>query len=473
MRAASSYSEFLHLVRPQFRGRLIEPGDRDYEVNRRVFNAAVDRHPAVIARCATTSDVRLAVRTAGQLGLHPAIRGGGHSVAGWSTSDGLLIDLSAMKDIQIDRAAGIVRVSPGATWGELDSATAPFGLAVPGGIISTTGVAGLTLGGGVGWLVRKYGLTCDNLVSAIMTAADGRLLELSDEDHPDLFWAIRGGGGNFGVVTQFTFRARPVSQVFGGSVTFEHAAGRKLLHHYRAVSERLTEDCTASIGLGRRPDGRPAVSLLFCHLGDPAELVELQAAIADCGEPLENSARWRSYLTMQSLLDDSFPPGRRAYWRSYFLTGLGEEVVETLLDGSDRAPSPFSSVLIERYTGAASRVAVDATAFPHRREPYNVHILACWTDSADDQANIAWADAFWQALRPHSRGAVYGNFLGQEGDQRVRAAYGHNHDRLLAVKRTYDPDNMFRMNNNIVPGSSEGDATRHHMRMLKLEARQS
>jgi FAD/FMN-containing dehydrogenase len=461
MPAASSYSQFIGLVRPQFQGRLLEPTDTDYHNARTVFNAAIDRHPAVIARCATADDVALAIRCAGTLGLHPAIRGGGHSVAGWSTTDGLVIDLSAMKSIRIDRAAGFVRAGAGATWGELDRVTAQFGLAVPGGIISTTGIAGLTLGGGVGWLVRKYGLSCDNLVSAVIVTSDGRSLRASDTDNADLFWALRGGGGNFGVVTEFTYRLHPVATVFGGRVVFDFAKGEALLNQYREFSESLPEDCTASIGFGQRPDGRPVVSMLFCHLGQPEDLGRLRQAIADCGPPLENSAQARSYVSMQRLLDDSFPPGRRAYWRSYYLSGLGGGAIAALLEWSRRAPSPFSSVLLERYTGAASRVAVDGTAFPHRAEPYNVHILACWTDASDDDENFAWADAFWRALRPYTRGAVYANFLGDEGDARIRAAYGGNYDRLVELKRAYDPANMFRLNNNIDPGRRPRMASRH------------
>jgi len=440
---------------------LIEPADQDYESARTVFNATVERYPAVIARCATANDVVLAIRGARTLGLHPAIRGGGHSVAGWSTTDGLVIDLSAMKGIRIDQRARVARVDAGVTWGELDCATARFGLAVPGGIISTTGIAGLTLGGGVGWLVRKYGLTCDNLVSAVIVTADGCSLHVCDTDNVDLFWALRGGGGNFGVVTEFTYRLHPVATVFGGRVVFDFARGEALLNHYREFSESLSEDCTASISFARRADGRPVVSLLFCHLGQLQDLGCLQKAITDCGPPLENSAQARSYVTMQRLLDDSFPSGRRNYWRSYYLSSLDDGAIAALLEWSHRAPSPFSSVLLERYTGAASRVAVGGTAFPHRAEPYNVHILACWTEPPDDHENIAWADAFWRVLRPYSCGAVYVNFLGDEGEERVRAAYGGNYDRLAEGKRMYDPANMFRLNNNIDPERRPRVTSRH------------
>jgi FAD/FMN-containing dehydrogenase len=439
-------------LRAALRGQVLAPGDAEYEQARRVYNAMVDRRPAAIVRCAGTDDVRAAVAFAREHGWHPAVRGGGHSVAGHSVCDGgLVIDLSAMKGIRVDPAARLARVEGGVTWGELDRETAAFGLAAPGGIVSTTGVAGLTLGGGVGWLVRKHGLSCDNLAAAEVVTAGGELLRASDGEHPDLFWALRGGGGNFGVATSFTFRLHPVGTVLGGMVLHPRGRAGDVLRFYREFTADAPDSLTTSAGLLTSPEGVPLVALVACWAGPPREGEAVLRPLRAFGQPVQDGIAPLSFPLMQRLMDGAFPAGRRNYWKAGFLDALTDAAIDTVVAQAARAPSPHTAVLLESYTGAAARVAPGATAYPHRGAPYNLHLFSAWTDPAGDAASVGWTRDAWEALAPFSTGGAYVNFLGDEGDERVRAAYGANLARLAEAKRVYDPANLFRRNQNVRP----------------------
>jgi FAD/FMN-containing dehydrogenase len=452
-RAAPGASE-LRELRKALHGRVLTPADAGYEAARRVYNATVDRRPALIVRCAGPGDVRAAVAFSAARGWHPAVRGGGHGVAGHAVCDGgMVIDLSPMKGVRVDPAARTARAEGGVTWGELDRATGAFGLAAPGGIVSTTGIAGLTLGGGVGWLVRHHGLACDNLLSAEVAAADGRLLAASADEHPDLFWALRGGGGNFGVVTSLTYRLHPVGTVLGGMVLHPRGRAREVLRFYRDFAPAAPDALTTSLGLMTSPDGVPLVALVACWSGPPAEGEAAVRQLRAFGPPLEDRIALLPFPRMQRLMDDAFPAGRRNYWKSDFLRGLPDEAVDAVVEHAARAPSPHTAVLLESYTGAAARVAGDATAYPHRSAPFNLHLFSAWTGAEGDAANVAWTRSAWEALRPFSTGGSYVNFLGDEGEERVRAAYGPNHARLAEVKGAYDPGNLFRRNQNVRPAA--------------------
>ena len=450
--AAAPGEAALRALRGSLRGALLAPGDPGYDEARRVHNALVDRRPALIVRCATAGDVRAAVLFARERGWHPAVRGGGHSVAGHSVCDGgMVIDLSPMRGVRVDPAARLARAEGGVTWGELDRATAAFGLATPGGIVSTTGVAGLTLGGGVGWLVRKHGLACDNLVAAEVVTADGEAVRASAAENPELFWALRGGGGNFGVVTACTFRLHPVGTVLGGMVLHPRSRAREVLRFYRDFAPGAPDALTTSAGLLTAPEGAPLVALVACWAGPPAEGEAALRPLRTFAPPLADWIGPLPFVRMQRLMDEAFPPGRRNYWKSDFLRELPDAAVDAVVEHAARAPSPHTAVLLESYTGAAARVAPGATAYPHRGAPYNLHLFAAWTDPAGDAGNVRWAREAREALAPYSTGGVYVNFLGDEGEARVRAAYGANHARLARAKRLYDPLNLFRLNQNVRP----------------------
>ena len=441
-------------LRKALRGRVLTPADVGYDAARRVYNAMADRRPAMIVRCAGAGDVRAAIDFVRGRGWHPAVRGGGHGVAGHAVCDGgMMNDLSPMKSVRVDPARRTARAEGGVTWGELDRATGRFGLAAPGGIVSTTGVAGLTLGGGVGWLVRKHGLACDNLLSAEVATADGRLLAASEDENPDLFWAIRGGGGNFGVATSLTFRLHPVGTVLGGMVLHPRERAAEVLRFYRDFAPAAPEPLTTSLGLITSPDGVQMVALVACWAGAMEEGEAALRPLRAFGRPVEDRIAPLPFPRMQRLMDDAFPAGRRNYWKSDFLRALPDEAIERIVEHAARAPSPHTAVLIESYTGAAARIAADATAYPHRGAPFNLHLFSAWTDADGDAANVAWTRAAWEALRPYSTGGAYVNFLGDEGEERVRAAYGANHARLAEAKRAYDPGNLFRRNQNVRPAA--------------------
>ena len=435
-----------------FRGTVIRPGDKDYESARRIWNASIDKRPGIIARCAGVADVIDTVNFARNNDLLLAIRGGGHNVAGRALCDGgVVVDLSRMKGVFVDPKQRVARVQAGATLGDVDRETHVHGLAVPAGVVSKTGIAGLTLGGGVGWLVRKYGLTCDNVLSFELITAEGQLLTVNDEEHPDLFWALRGGGGNFGVVTSFEYRAYPVHTVLGGMIIHPRERATEVLKFYREFTESAPEELTVYSGLIFSPDGDPVVAIVACYCGDLTRGEEVLRPLREFGTPLMDTIEPIPFPKMQAILDDAFQDGTLNYWKSTFVSELGDEVIQLLIDRAQEMTSPLSAVIIEYYGGAASRVPVADTAFGHRDAQYDIGIMAQWTDPAESDQQTAWARNLADALQPFSSGAYLLNFLGEESDSVIKAAFGPNYERLVAVKNKYDPTNFFRINQNIPP----------------------
>jgi FAD/FMN-containing dehydrogenase len=442
----------VEVLRTGLHGEVIRPGDPAYDKARRIWNAIIDKHPGIIARCTGVADVVHAVSFARENELLIAIRGGGHNVGGRALCDeGMVIDLSRMKGIHVDAKNRTARVQAGATLGDVDRETHLYGLAVPAGVVSATGIAGLTLGGGVGWLVRKYGLTCDNVLSFDIVTAEGKLLTANAEENSDLFWALRGGGGNFGVVTSFEYRLHPVSSVLGGMVVYPRGQAVEVLRFYRAFTQSAPEELTAYAGLLHTPDGTPAIAVVACYCGDLAEGERVLKPLREFGSPLLDAIQPMPFPQMQSLLDGAFPGGNQNYWKSTFLRELSDEAIDLLVERANRATSPLTAVVIEYYGGAASRVGVAETAFAHREAQYDVGILAQWTDPGESSRHIEWARGVADALRPYSSGAYLLNFLGDEGDDTIRAAFGENYGRLVEVKSKYDPTNFFRLNQNIKP----------------------
>lgn len=439
--------------RQGFAGQAILPQDEGYEAARRIWNASIDRHPGLIARCAGTADVVHAVRFARANDLLVAVRGGGHNVAGRAVcDDGIVIDLSAMTGVFVDPQARTVRVRGGTTLGELDRETQLHGLAVPVGVVSPTGIAGLALGGGVGWLVRKHGLTCDNLLSCEVVTAKGEVVTADADSHPDLFWGLRGGGGNFGIVTSFLFRAHPVTTVLGGLVVYPRAVAGEFLRHYREVMATAPDELTAYAGLISTPDGAPATAVVLCYSGDDLAVGErLVQPLRSFGTPLMDAVQPMPFLAMQSILDGAFPDRAHNYWKSTFLTALSDEAIDLIVAYGNRAESPLSGVVVECYGGAYSRIGATDTAYGQRSSVFNLGITAQWTDAADGDRHVAWARAAWEAMQPHSSGGGFLNFIDNEPADVIRAAFGPNYERLAEVKAKYDPDNFFSLNQNVPP----------------------
>jgi FAD/FMN-containing dehydrogenase len=436
------------------RGRVLRPGDADFDAARRVWNGMIDRIPALIVRCAGAADVISAVAFAREQRLPLAVRAGGHSAAGNGVCDGgLVVDLSAMKGLRVDPVRRTARAEPGLTWGEFDRETQAFGLATTGGVVSTTGIAGLTLGGGIGWLMRTHGLTCDNLLSVDLVTADGRLLTASAEEHADLYWALRGGGGNFGVVTSLEYRLHPVGPaILGGLLIWPQQLAGEVLRRFRDFTQTAPENAGAYAALGTSPEGVPVVLIIPFYHGPIADGERLLRPLRDFGPPVADLVQPMPYTAFQQILDPLNPPGNRVYWKSAMLRNLDDEVIETIIEHAAAPPSPLSAAIVEFYGGAANRVGVGETAYPHRDTQYALNAVATWTDPEGDAANIRWSRGLWEAVRRFSPGSVYVNFLGlDEGVDRVRAAYGPNYERLAALKAKYDPQNLFRINQNITP----------------------
>lgn len=444
------------------RGQILQPGDEGYDAARTIWNGMIDKKPALIVRCTGVADVMQAVDIARETGLLVAVRGGGHNWAGLAACDGgILIDLSPMKGILVDPEARTARVQAGATWGDLDHECQAFGLAVTGGHITTTGVAGLTLGGGIGWLCRKLGLTIDNLLSVDLVTADGRFLRCSADEHADLFWAVRGGGGNFGIATSFTFRLHPVGTVVGGLAFWPAERASDLLHFYRQYISSIPDELTTVVGflvgppapfLPESMHGIPLVALGVCYAGDIEEGMRTVRPIKEFGPPGADLIGPMPYQLHQTLLDPILPSGLRYYVKSVYLDELRDDAVSVLIDHAGRMTSPLSLATLQHYRGAVSRVDPDATAYAYRNAAFAVTMGAAWTNRDEDDIHIAWSRDFYTALLPLSHG-VYVNFMGMgEGEDRVRAAYGEKtYKRLVALKNTYDPTNLFRVNHNIRP----------------------
>jgi hypothetical protein len=447
----------------RFRGQLIRPGDSQYDAARAIWNGAIDRHPGLVARCTDAADVRAAVRFARERDLLVAVRGGGHNVAGTAVCEGgLVIDLSPMKGSCVDPAARTVRAEAGLLWGELDRATQAFGLAATGGIISHTGIAGLTLGGGFGWLMRRHGLAADNVLSADVVTADGDVLRASADEHADLFWGLRGGGGNFGVVTSFTYRLHSVGPtVLAGVVLHPAAKAREVLGFYRDFIERAPDELTTIVVLRMAPPapflpasvhGQPVVVIGACYAGPVEEGERAVASLRRFGEPLVDLIGPTPYVSHQSLFDPTAPHGLGYYWRSEYVPSLSDALIDALVQRAWSVATPESYTIMFHLGGAVGRQHPDASAFEDRRAAHAVNIDAVWSEPARAPACIAWARELWETVRPYSTGRVYVKFLVEEGLERVRAAYGDaKYERLRALKRKYDPTNFFRLNQNIRP----------------------
>lgn len=453
----------IQALKSRLRGPLLRPGDASYEEARKIWNGMIDRHPALIARCTGVADVIDAVNFARENNLLVSVRGGGHNIAGSALcDDGIMIDLSQMKGIHVDPQARIARAQPGITWGDLDRETQLFGLATPGGIHSETGVAGLTLGGGFGWLSRKHGFTVDNLRSVDIVTANGRLVTASATENADLFWGVRGGGGNFGIVTSFEFELHPVGPtVMAGMVLYPMEQAREVLRFYREFGA-TAPDNLGLLGLLRvappapfLPEaihGKPVVGIAACYAGPVEEGEQVMRPIKEFGTPIADLIKPKPFAMHQTLFDAASPTGRQYYWKTEYFSEISDDYIETVITYASRLSSPLTAVLCMQLGGAISRVAEDSTAATNRDAAYVLNIQAAWLDPHEADTHVQWTREFWQAMQPLGTGGAYVNFLSaDEGEARVRAAYGANYDRLVALKNKYDPTNLFRMNQNIRP----------------------
>ncbi|UYG08646.1 FAD-binding oxidoreductase [Halomonas sp. M4R1S46] len=450
--AILAFAEGLH-------GALVAPGDEDYERARRVYNAMHDRHPRLIVQAAGVADVMAAVTFAARHALPLAVRGGGHSVPGFGTcDDGLVLDLGRLRGIRVDPAQQRVRAEAGCTWADLNHAAAAFGLATPGGIVSTTGIAGLTLGGGLGYLNRRCGLSCDNLLSADVVTADGSFLTCSEEAHPDLFWALRGGGGNFGVVTSFEYRLHEVPDILGGPTFYPLDGG--VIRGYQALIARAPEALGAILGITLGPplpfvperwQGQPVIVVLTCWSGPTAEDDGIRAQLDGLGPVIGQALQRMPYPVINTLFDELLPAGLRHYWKGGFSGPLGEEAIAVHLDHGARIPCLETATLLFPLDGACRRVAPEATAFAYREAAFATVLGPSWRDPADDEHHLAWGRAYYRALQPHAEPGGYVNFMSADDGDRVPDNYRQNYDRLARIKAHYDPGNLFRLNQNIPP----------------------
>jgi hypothetical protein len=441
-------------LRQSLRGPLLSAGQEGYESARKVWNGAFDRRPALIARCAGAADVTQAVRFASEHKLLLAVRGGGHSMSGQSVCEGgLMIDLSPMKSIRVDPLAKAARLEPGVLLGQFDREAQVFGLATTAGTVSHTGAAGLTLGGGFGRIARRFGLACDNFTGADLVTADGKFVRVSAHDNPELLWGLRGGGGNFGVVTSLEYRLHEVNpQMYGGSLIFPFVQGRDLLgsfsHFIAGASDHLYVDCA----IVQTPDNQRVVVFDVCHSGTQAEAEQELAGLRKIGKPVVDGLRPVTYVDLQRAGDDDYPHGRRYYVKSGFVSGLSGSLIDTCVGYLEGAPLPGGVLVFVHQGGAIARVKRDATAFYHREAPHSVMLVAAWENAADTERNTQWLRTGWQAIEPHTDGFYVNDVAQDDAERRIRGTYGSNYPRLAALKRKYDPDNLFRLNANIKPG---------------------
>jgi len=438
------------------RGQTLCPGDAGYDEARTLPNAIIDRRPAIIARCAGAADVIACVRVAREHNILVSVRGGGHSIAGKAVCDGgLMIDMSAMKGIRVDPAKRTVRAQTGLKLGEFDRETQAFGLATTQGVVPTVGIAGLTLGGGWGNLHGKFGLAIDNLIGADVVTADGRLLTANASENADLFWGIRGGSGNFGVVTSIEYRLHEVGPIYGGAIFFPAAKAREILRLWREFCEQSPDELVNQATSATLPDGTPVFGLAACYCGPVAHGEKLLQPLKKFATPVADMLGPMTYLQIQSMFEPFFPPGRLVYTKSNFLRNLGDDAIETLVQYVGKSPSPYTfAPFVEHWHGAATRVAPGDTAFPHRQYSWNFFAWSMWADPADTEKNIRWTRECWEGLKLFLIAGAYGNYVTDEGDAIAREAYGCNYDRLVALKNKYDPANFFRMNHNIKPSKA-------------------
>ena len=448
-------------LRERARGAVIEPGDDGYDEARTVYNAMIDRRPLVLVKCVDAGDVMAVVDYARENGLDLAIRGGGHSVPGFGTVEGgVVADLSGMRGVRVDPAARTARAEGGATWGDFNHATGAFGLATTGGIISTTGVGGLTLGGGIGYLTRGHGLSCDNLLSVDVVTADGRLVRASAADNADLFWAIRGGGGNFGVVTSFEFGLHPVASIYGGVRFFELAEVANVLRFYREFIADAPPELGAFPAFQIAPPlpfipedrhGDTLIAMVACWSGAPEKGERALEPIREIAPTVAEFVDTMPYAAINGLFDALVPPGLQHYWKANFVTELTDKAIQAHVEHGPKVPVVNSTVHIYPINGAVHDVAPDGTAFAYREANFATVIAGMWPDPADNEANIAWVRSYYDATAPESEEGGYINFMSGDDQERIKANYRGNYDRLVDVKRKYDPDNLFHLNQNIRP----------------------
>ena len=434
------------------RGEVVVPDDVAYDQARRVWNGMIDRRPAAVIYCAGSDDVVAAVRFARSHALLVAVRAGGHNIAGASVCDGgLVIDLSRMKQIEIDPIRRTAHAQAGLNLGEFDAATQAHGFATTMGVNADTGIAGLTLGGGFGKLGRKYGLSCDNLISAEIVTADGRLLNVNASEHADLFWAIRGGGGNFGIITRFEYRLFPVGpMLLSGSILYPYDGAREAMRFYQAFASAAPDELSLDAALATTPTGERVFNISPCYVGPIEEGERILEPLRAYGKPIQDQFAPRAYVDIQSAGDANFPRGRRYYWKAQFLRELSDPAIDVLLESYASAPSG-SLLVLQHVGGAIARVPVPDTPYANRNALYDCFPISIWDDPEEDTSRIRWARELWEAVRPFSTGGVYANNLGEEGPERVEAAYGANYPRLVALKTKYDPTNFFRLNQNLKP----------------------
>ena len=452
--SASEGTAGLEELRAGFSGSVLTPEDEGYDGARAVHNGMIDRRPALIARCRSTADVVDAIGYAREAGLEICVRGGGHNVAGRAVVDGaLMVDLAPMKGIHVDPGAKTARAQGGVLWREFNRETGIHGLATTGGAISTTGIAGLTLGGGLGWAMAKYGLAADNLIGVELVGADGSVLDVTAESDPDLFWALRGGGGNFGVAASLEYRLHPLATVTGGLIAHPIDRAPELLRFYREALADASDDLSVFAALVHAPDGSgmKLAAMVVFHTGSPEQAERDLEPFTSWGPPIVVDVGVMPYAVMNTILDDGFPTGKPNYWLSSFTTGLSDGLIDTACERFAEIPSQ-SVILFEHFHGEVCRVGVSDTAVPHRAEGWNLVLPSTWDDSADNEANIRWTRDTHAALGEYLDDRRWLNYLADDqGDDAVRAAYGPNYDRLVELKRRYDPDNVFRHNHNIVP----------------------
>lgn len=454
MVTSSSVDTSITKLRASLHGQLILPENADYEKARRIFNGAIDRHPAFIVRCVDANDVQHAVEFGRQSNLDIAVRGGGHSFPGFSTCDGgLVIDLSPMKAVSVNIHDRSARAEPGVKLGGLIEATQVYGLGTNTGTASDTGIAGLTLGGGIGWLMGKYGLTCDSVRSFEVVTADGRLLRANANENADLYWGLRGGGGNFGVVTAFDYQLHPLSTILGGMVVHPLSRARAVLQFYRDFTRELPDELIAACAMLTTPDGQAVIGILVCYCGDLSQGERVLAPLRKFGPPLVDRIQPMPYAGLFALLDSSVPAGRHYYVKGGSLQALSDGAIEALVDSAEGLTSRYSQIALLPVHGAASRVSASDTAFSFREEHYEVLYGASWEDDGQER-HVQWARQSYQTIERFASQRAYINFLSDEGTARVRAAYGPNYERLVALKTKYDPENVFHLNQNIKPDTN-------------------
>jgi FAD/FMN-containing dehydrogenase len=457
--------ENINQFKAQLRGELIEPGDARYEETRKVYNAMISRKPRLIAKCADVADVIAAVRFGQQHGLKVSIRGGGHNAAGLGVcDDGLVIDLAPMKYVHVDPGGRTVRVGGGSTWGDVDHATHAFGLAVPSGIISTTGVGGLTLGGGMGHLTRSYGLTIDNLLAADVVLADGRFVVASADENPDLFWAIRGGGGNFGVVTSFLFQAYPVHTVCAGPMLWDLSQAADIIKWYREFILHAPEEISGFFAFLTVPPGPPfpenlhfkkMCGLVWCFNGRLEKANEILDPLRSFRKPAFEFFAPMPFPMLQGMFDGLYPAGLQWYWKADFFKELGDAAIEEHIKHGSELPTLHSTMHLYPINGKAHRTGQNETAWRHREAVWAEVIVGVDPDPANKDRITTWARDYWEALHPHGSGGAYVNFMMDEGDERIRETYGENYEKLTQIKAKYDPRNFFRVNQNIRPAAGQ------------------